>query len=273
MLNACPGSTITFAGSVNLVTLTTAEILIDKSLTITGPGADLLTVQRSFSAGTPEFRIFNIPFFGLDITVSGMTVSNGRVPAGGAGVGSFQSGGGIRSASELVLRNVHVTGNHATTGGGGVYLVLDNGLFDSCTINGNTSGTGGAAILYQGDLGHTLRLVNSTISGNTSAGSVGGVYHVSLNAGTGGTVEIFNTTITGNTGTTSGGINTYAPNAGAVATTNVRSSIIANNSPNNLLVTPGSGTATTVSQGFNLSSDNGGGFLTQPTDLLNRLKP
>jgi hypothetical protein len=46
------GDTITFSLPANsAVTLTSGELLISKNLTINGPGANLLTVQRSTAAG------------------------------------------------------------------------------------------------------------------------------------------------------------------------------------------------------------------------------
>ena len=47
ILVASSGDTINFAPSVTTVTLTSDELVIDKNLTITGPGANRLTVQRS----------------------------------------------------------------------------------------------------------------------------------------------------------------------------------------------------------------------------------
>ena len=49
IIDACDGSTISFDMTqvVSPITLTTAELLIDKNLTITGPGASTLTVMRS----------------------------------------------------------------------------------------------------------------------------------------------------------------------------------------------------------------------------------
>ena len=43
ILDASPGDTINFAPSVTTVTLTSGELVIDKNLTITGPGANRLT--------------------------------------------------------------------------------------------------------------------------------------------------------------------------------------------------------------------------------------
>ena len=49
----CAGSTITFADNVRgAITLTSGHLLINKSLSINGPGANLLSVQRSTADGT-----------------------------------------------------------------------------------------------------------------------------------------------------------------------------------------------------------------------------
>src|SRR5437660_3339606 len=53
------GDTIGFS-ITGAIVLTNGELLIAKSLTIQGPGAGNLTVQRSTSTGTPDFRIFNL---------------------------------------------------------------------------------------------------------------------------------------------------------------------------------------------------------------------
>jgi CSLREA domain-containing protein len=57
---ASTGDTINFGLPANsAITLSTGELLINKSLTISGPGANLLTVQRSSAPGTSAFRIFD----------------------------------------------------------------------------------------------------------------------------------------------------------------------------------------------------------------------
>src|SRR5438046_2109211 len=44
---ASPGDTINFGPSVTAVNLSSGELLINKNLTITGPGGNRLTIQRS----------------------------------------------------------------------------------------------------------------------------------------------------------------------------------------------------------------------------------
>src|SRR5215467_4180300 len=99
IMDACDGDTITFdlTNFTGPITLTAADptdatsgLVIGKNLTITGPGANLLTVERSSASGTPQFRIFTIAS-GFTVTISGLTVANGHAPdgdiAGNAGNG------------------------------------------------------------------------------------------------------------------------------------------------------------------------------------------
>src|SRR5258708_27166937 len=56
---AVPGETITFSVS-GVITLTSAQLAVNKDLSISGPGAAILSVQRSAAVGTPDFRIFDL---------------------------------------------------------------------------------------------------------------------------------------------------------------------------------------------------------------------
>lgn len=235
--SVCAGSTITFAANVTgAINLTGPEILIDKSVTIIGPGANLLSVQRSASAST-NFRIFNIADH-LVVAISGLTIANGNVPGG--------LGGGIyNNNSTLALANCTISGNTADLGAGiyvGRAATITNSTISGNTVSGNIVGDGGAGIY---NLGGTLTLTNSTISGNiahiASGGAQGGGVRNNL-----GTVTITNTTIAGNTGDQGGGI--YS-SSGAVT---LQSSIIAQNTSTNGPDLNG----TFSSNGFNLIGNN-----------------
>lgn len=100
----CNGSVITFAPAVTgAINLTSGELLINKSLTINGPGANVLRVQRS--AGVPDFRIFDISASAI-ATLSGLTIANGSIPS--------NSGGGILNSGTLTVSSSVISGN--TTG-------------------------------------------------------------------------------------------------------------------------------------------------------------
>src|SRR5438876_10492956 len=74
---AAAGDTINLPAGLGTITLTSAELIIDKALTISGPGSGKLTITRSAAGGTPEFRIFNVTSSNATVTISGVTVNNG----------------------------------------------------------------------------------------------------------------------------------------------------------------------------------------------------
>ena len=207
--DACTGSTITFSSVVSPITLTTAELLVNKDLTITGPAANVLTVMRSTAGATPSFRIFNVASGAVKL--SGLTISNGN---GGGGYG-----GGILydTSSTLTVTNSAISGNSAAAGAGignsigGTLNVINS------TISSNTAGNLGGGGIFSGS--GVLNVTNSTISGNSSSDGGG------AGINNGGTGTIANSTISNNSasgGASGGGIR----NAGTV---NSRNSIIAGN--------------------------------------------
>jgi uncharacterized repeat protein (TIGR01451 family) len=221
--DACTGSKITFdmsAGHVTSpITLTTAELLINKNLTLAGPGANVLTVMRSTAGATPSFRIFNVS--SGTVNMSGLTISNGNA----------STGGGILNQGTLRLIGCAISGNNAPTSGGGIqngsggtFVTLN--IIDS-TISGNTSASFGAGINNEGFSGTaTLSIVNSTISGNSAPSFGGGIYN-DANTGT-ATLDITNSTISGNTASSSGGGIYNFGNTGT-GTITVRNTIISDN--------------------------------------------
>ncbi|MGH7789403.1 MAG: choice-of-anchor Q domain-containing protein [Candidatus Binatia bacterium] len=248
----------TFFGAPRTIRLASALPVISNSLTINGPGAALLTVS-----GNHENRVFEIG--GVTASLSNLTISDGRVRGAGAGIRQ------VRGA--LTLTNVAVVGNHAFdfdfAAGGGVALLFANGVFTNSTFSGNTSPALGGGIEFRSDGEFTLRVIDSTISGNSAANdSGGGILHLS-NASSGGTLEVINSTITGNAAGNGGGIATIVGSGNLVTT--LRNSIVANNGGRNLVgaADPG-GTAAVTSLGFNLTSDDGGGFLEAAGDQVNK---
>jgi hypothetical protein len=236
IIDACPGSTITFANTVvSPINLTSGELVINKNLTIQGPGANVLTVQ-----GNDASVVFDVSSDSANL--SGMTITKG-----------LGNGGGIynKAFSRLTLSNATVSGNHNTNMNGAGSIYNSSGLMTivNCTISGNTNSNGdGGGIFNEG----TLTVSNSTISGN-SAKNGGGIYSSSL-----GTLTVSNSTISGNSAKNGGGIR------GLV---NARNSIIANNSAD---FGPDF-TGTLTSQGHNLIGNTDNTTITGDTtgNLLN----
>lgn len=198
MSSACGGSTITFAASVRgAITLTSGELLIDKNLTIKGPGANLLAVQRTFGGNAPLFRIFNVSKANTNVAISGLTVAGGFT----------SQGGGIYSLGTLTLDGLTVSGNSANNGGGFYNnfgaVTITNSTFSGNSVNGVISGSGGGIFNFGG----RMNLTNTTISGNTAVAgnnnhddSGGGIY---TNVGN---VVFVSCTVAGNTADLGGGM-------------------------------------------------------------------
>ncbi len=236
--DAAAGDIITFDpaffNTQRNIDLTSGRLTINKNLTITGPGARLLTVQR---ASTGNGNIFSVSVG--TITISGMTISNGR---------NIFGGGIINSGATLTLNGVVVSGNTAPDIGigGGIFNNSGNVTILNSTISGNTAGSlasGSGGGIYN-NTGGTVNIANSTISGNVGSGNGGGIHNL-------GFLNMNNVTISRNSGTSSsatGGV----INSGTV---NIRNTIISGN-------TASSGSPPDVSGGF---ISNGSNLIGDPT--------
>ncbi|MBU2552519.1 MAG: hypothetical protein KKB20_29170, partial [Proteobacteria bacterium] len=181
------------AAGVTGVISPTAVLTIDKSLTINGPGGDLLCVD-----GGGSHRVLEV-LSGLTVVISGLTVQNGyAVTAGGLFVNTSGSvtlnrvnfrqntglyhGGALKAEdAALTIGDCLFSGNRAAGGsgqdlcGGGLYLANVSGLtIDGSTFSDNEAELGGGLYLSQ----CTGNMVNSTISGNR-ADTGGGIYFFS----------------------------------------------------------------------------------------------
>ena len=241
LFDASPGDTINFAPSVTAVNLTTGELVIDKNLTISGPGANRLTIQRSTNA--PEFRIFHILSSTVTVSISGLTISNGSVSRGDG------DGGGIRSAGVLTLTDSIISNNHAAgtefLGGTGGGVLNESGTMTitRCTVSNNSaqystgssgdcaSGSGGG---IRNESGGSLTITNSTISGNSF--NVSDSFRTCVGSGGGGGVRnagsmvITNCTVSGNSAAGDGFFFANGGGISNIGNLQITSSTIAHNS-------------------------------------------
>ena len=304
------GDAIAFA--LNLpatITLITGELLITKSITISGPGSGSLTIS-----GNNSSRVFNIGTSNT-VNISGVRIADGVADGGGVGAGIYVD------TATLTLTNCAVHNNHASGGGtasgGGIYSNQSQLTFNGCTVDSNTA-TGDGGGIYT--TGSSLTIDRTTITGNSAiigGGLFNGAGTVSItdslvntntathgggaaNVGTVGTatLNVNNCTFSSNTvaGTTATGSQIYnwgqlTTTSGNIANTTIVSDNVAggfsggavyNNNGASLTIGNSildataqehtiinNGTSTFTSAGFNLALDNGAGLLTALGDQIN----
>lgn len=207
--NALAGDdTINFSvtGTINL---TGALPTITSNINMNGPGSASLTVRRDTGG---DYRIFFTD--NRIVSISGMTITNGKAPDATPGSGQPGGpGGGIRQAGgELTLNDVIITanrtGNGATinnnntagwggSGGGiegsGVLTITNSQITNNIAGNGATGFSGGSGGFGGGLIfgGSTLTMTNVDVTGNrtgdagiSTSGGLGG------NGGEGGGMYI-----------------------------------------------------------------------------------
>src|SRR5215471_15160841 len=232
LVNANFGDTIDATRISGVITLTSGELLVNKSVTINGAGADLLAIDGN--AGGTVFQVMSMG----PVTISNVTIRNAHGRFGG---GIFNGGVGT-----LTIINSAVTGNTAAFGGG-VYNGGTLRIINS-TISGNTANEG--AGIYNAV---TLKIINSTFSNNTALQIAGAVFNT-------GTLVIANSTISNNSSMflAGGGINIKNIQIGnTILNEGPASANIYNNS-----------SGVVMSLGYNLSSDDAFGILTGPGDQI-----
>ncbi len=194
------------------------EIFNNGSLTVNGPGANLLTIFGSTQPGN-ESRIFNIH--------SANSILNDLSLEGG--FANEDVGGAIlASGGKLQINRCVFNGNTADDGGGAIGSVATNLTISQSTFSNNNSlnSVGGAIFIFSVEGFSTTKIINSTfnqnsaaqggaiykgrpifggdplqlnmtsvtIAGNTASGTGGGIFVEE------GNFNVINTIIAGNTG-------------------------------------------------------------------------
>ncbi|GAB2691825.1 hypothetical protein GCM10027194_27830 [Thalassiella azotivora] len=181
-----PGGVVTFdpglaGGTVEL----TRPLAVADDVVVDASAAPGLTLS-----GQDRTRVLEVAA-GAQVSVSHLRMTDGH---------GVERAGAVLNHGSLVLDHVRLTGNRVSTqagdfwqGGGAVY----NGegaslrLVDS-TVSGNTSGWAGGGVYAF--LGSTTVVERSTLSGNTAADVGGGLRSL-------GTTSVVNSTVSGNTAT------------------------------------------------------------------------
>ncbi len=225
---ANPGDTITFSlpAYPATITLTSVTLQIKKNLTITGPGAEQLTIRSSavddlfyvlsgfaFSlsgvtlADSHAITGTAIHNFGSTLTLNDVTFTGnsaygidndgGVVQATGtafshnSGRGLYNDGGAITVTSSLFYANITTSDGGAASNHTGGRLTIINS-----TLAGNSAQTGGALANYNS----LVTITGSTISGNSTTYDGGGAIYNST-----GTIVVTGSTFSGNSAHSAGG--------------------------------------------------------------------
>ena len=245
--------TITFDASVftgaQTINITSQLPSITEELTITGPGADLLTIDAGDGTdgqfGTGDgFGILlidsgTLPVSLIDVTLSGLTLTGGDL-SGNA------DGGAIFSYGNLGLDSVVISGNSVGGDGGGIFVSNFSGVsVTNSTILGNSAGDDGGGIF-----GGSATVTNSTISGNSASGDGGGILVSGIGA-------VTNSTISGNSASGNGG-GILVSGIGTVTSSTISGNSAGGNGGG--ILASGIGTVTNSTISGNLASGNGGGI-------------
>lgn len=176
---AAPGELIDFApsltgtGSFTPLYLTHGELVINKSLTILGPGAGRLSIDASGNDPTPNY------YFGdgsralrvddsqsdalINVYISGLSFNNGDIT---------DSAGAILNRENLTLSKCVVSFNNATVNGGGIVHEAGSLMITDSNVSNNRATNGGGIIVLNG----AVTVIGSTLSGNRATGDGGGVH-------------------------------------------------------------------------------------------------
>jgi hypothetical protein len=292
LADANEGATINFDPSVGTVTLTTAELVITKSLTLSG-APQTVTLAR---ASQTEFRIFHV-MPGHSVEIDGLTISGGHITGdNGGGIlndnstltiahctvsgnaivsasSGFNSGGGIHNSGMITLNQVIVNNNNAVfcmcgngvDSGGGISntgtMIIIAGMVQS-----NTGFYSGGGIYNTG----MLTIMDTTIS-NNQTGNPGHFGAIGGGIVNGGTMTIEDSTISGNTAL---GGDLQGGEGGGISGNNntiTNSTITGNSALRGGGVAGGGNIAHTIFSTNSATVAGGALYLTSPLDLGNTI--
>jgi hypothetical protein len=127
------GGTVDFQpGLSGTITLTSGELAINQDLTISGPGASVITVS-----GNNASRVFDLTSSQATVSLAGLTITQGSAQDGGG----VYIAGGTATITHCVMTgntaNGSLGGDGAAGAGGGVYVASGNVSIASSMVTAN----------------------------------------------------------------------------------------------------------------------------------------
>lgn len=170
-----PG-TITLAGA--------AQMTIEDTLTIKGPGVDKLTISGAAASRIIEIADGN-DTISHPVAISGLTLRDGKTAGNGGGL--YLSG---LAGSTILVDGTTIIGNFANASGGGAKLESSGGpkvlvKVKNSTFSGNVATSDGGGLYLEGGnltVERSLFFRNTTTNGNGGALAEGGIQSVAINS-------------------------------------------------------------------------------------------
>jgi hypothetical protein len=192
------------------------------------------------------------------LTITKSIVSNNRAGFNSYTFGTFPNGtgGGIYNIGSVTIVDSEIFNNNCGLDGAGI---SNHGVvtITGSTLTGNIAYSDHDGVPYGTGAGISsnggLTITNSTLSNNNANKSGGAISN-------GGLLKIVHSTLSGNNALNGGGIANGNNGSVHIGNTIVKTGTSGVNIVN---------TGTFTSDGYNLSSDDGGGFLTAPGDQIN----
>jgi hypothetical protein len=202
LADAHDGDTINFDPSVNMVTLTTAELVITKSITISA-SPQMVAVVRSSQV---EFRIFHV-MPGHSVEIDGLTIFGGHI-TGGNGGGILNDNSTLTITHCTVDANTIVSAESVNVFGAGIYNSGTMTLNQVSVNNNNGVYCGCNSVPFGGGISNTgtMIIIAGTVQGNMAYYAGGGIYNTGMMTITSSTISDNRTDNPGHFGGDGGGI-------------------------------------------------------------------
>jgi len=187
---------------------------------------------------------------GYDEGPDGTFISTSTIQSSTLSSNTAGYGGAIENGCAMTISDCTLSGNSASGNGGGIWNLITLTVINS-TLSSNSADHGGG-IYNEGVFGtNDVSINNSTLSGNRARGAGGAILNF-------GSLSIQSSTLSGNSATNGGAI---FGGAAEIGSTILNAGASGGNFKNSV--------GTVTSLGYNLSSDDGAGFLTATGDQIN----
>ncbi|MEM9657395.1 MAG: choice-of-anchor Q domain-containing protein, partial [Planctomycetota bacterium] len=189
------------AGQPTVIRLTQGELVVAEPVQILGPGADWLIVDASGNDPTPD-EDKGDGSRGLLVQYRSWRLSGATEVRGLSFVGGdvADSGGGILAYDRVTLSDVALADNYAAEDGGGVRASYGLELVGSKISGNRAGGLGGGVYAVSGPL-----IMETLVAYNSAGRNGGGVYTLAAAARSGEPMRLLDSTLAGNSATGFGG--------------------------------------------------------------------